>query len=160
MRENIARFGDAEDQAVISAANLAGAHELILSLPQGYMTPIGPAGLALSGGQRQRIALARAAFGDPRLIVLDEPNSNLDPNGEAALVEALKRLKERAVTVICVTQRPELILHADYILRLSNGQVDAFGRRDEILGRAMRAVADNGRRDNAASVAAAAPLSA
>jgi PrtD family type I secretion system ABC transporter len=141
VHDNIARFTEAEDAAVVRAAKLAGAHEVILSLPQGYMTPIGSAGLALSGGQRQRIGLARAVFGDPRLVVLDEPNSNLDPNGEAALLDALKRLKERAVTVICVTQRPELILHADRILRLSQGQVDAFGPRDELIGRAMRAVA-------------------
>jgi PrtD family type I secretion system ABC transporter len=141
VHDNIARFTEADDEAVVRAAKLAGAHEVILSLPQGYMTPIGPTGLALSGGQRQRIGLARAVFGDPRLVVLDEPNSNLDPSGEAALLDALKRLKERAVTVICVTQRPELILHADRILRLSQGQVDAFGPRDELIGRAMRAVA-------------------
>lgn len=150
VRANIARFTEAEDEAVVAAATLAGAHEVILALPQGYETPIGPAGLALSGGQRQRIGLARAVFGDPRLVVLDEPNSNLDPTGETALVEALKRLKERGVTVIFVTQRPELILHSDRILRLTLGQVDAFGPRDEILGRAMRAVADSGRRAPAA----------
>jgi ATP-binding cassette, subfamily C, type I secretion system permease/ATPase len=139
VRDNIARFTEVADEAVVAAARLAGAHEVILSLPQGYATPIGPAGLALSGGQRQRIGLARAVFGDPRLVVLDEPNSNLDPNGEAALIEAVRRLKAGGVTVICVAQRAELILQADQILRLSQGQVDAFGRRDEILGRAIRA---------------------
>jgi PrtD family type I secretion system ABC transporter len=154
VRDNVARFSEVDDRAVIGAAKLAGVHEMILLLPQGYMTPIGPAGLALSGGQRQRIGLARAVFGDPRLVVLDEPNSNLDPNGEAALVDTLKRLKERAVTVVCVTQRPELILHADLILRLSQGQVDAFGPRDDVLGRAMRAVAgDSNRRLSVAGAA-------
>jgi PrtD family type I secretion system ABC transporter len=140
VRENISRFIEATDEAVVAAARLAGAHEVILGLPQGYSTPIGPAGLALSGGQRQRIGLARAVFGDPRLVVLDEPNSNLDPDGEAALVAALERLKEGGATVICVAQRAELILHADHILRLHQGVVDAFGPRDEMLGRAMRAV--------------------
>jgi ABC-type protease/lipase transport system fused ATPase/permease subunit len=141
VRDNIARFAEVDDEAVVAAARLAGAHEVILSLPQGYATPIGPAGLALSGGQRQRIGLARAVFGDPRLVVLDEPNSNLDPNGDTALVEAVQRLKASGVTIICVAQRAELILQADQILRISQGQVDAFGPRDEILGRAMRAAA-------------------
>lgn len=139
VRDNIARFTEAEDEAVVAAARLAGAHDTILSLPQGYATPIGPAGMALSGGQRQRIGLARAVFGDPRLVVLDEPNSNLDPSGEAALIEAVQRLKAGGVTVICVAQRAELIVQADQILRMSQGQVDAFGSRDEILGRAIRA---------------------
>jgi ATP-binding cassette, subfamily C, type I secretion system permease/ATPase len=153
VRDNIARFTEADDEAVVAAAQLAGAHEVILSLPQGYSTPIGPAGLALSGGQRQRIGLARAVFGDPRLVVLDEPNSNLDPSGEAALVAALQQLKERGVTVICVAQRAELILQADQILRLAQGQVDAFGPRDEILGRAIRAAAgDNARRPSLTGV--------
>ena len=139
VRDNIARFTKAEDEAVVAAARLAGAHETILSLPQGYATPIGPAGLALSGGQRQRIGLARAVFGDPRLVVLDEPNSHLDPNGDAALVETVRRLKAEGATVICVAQRAELILHADQLLRVQQGAVDAFGPRDEVLGRAIRA---------------------
>ena len=139
VRDNIARFADVEDEAVVAAAQLAGAHETILSLPQGYATRIGPSGLALSGGQRQRVGLARAVFGDPRLVVLDEPNANLDPNGEAALIEAVQRLRAAGATVICVAQRAELILQADKILRLTQGQVDAFGPREEILGRAIRA---------------------
>lgn len=141
VRDNIARFTDATDEAVVSAGILSGAHETILALPNGYETRIGPAGLALSGGQRQRVGLARAVFGDPRLVVLDEPNSNLDPNGDAALVETLKRLRQQGVTVICVAQRPELVLQADYILRVSHGLVDGFGPREEILSRAMRAAA-------------------
>lgn len=145
VRDNIARFSEVDDEAVVGAARLAGAHDLILGLPQGYATPIGPAGLALSGGQRQRIGLARAVFGDPRLVVLDEPNSNLDPSGDSALMETLQRLKAGGTTVVCVAQRPELIMQADQILRLVHGQVDAYGPRDEVLGRAMRAAKDGER---------------
>ncbi len=134
----------ADDAAIVAAAVLAGAHETILGLPQGYGTLIGPAGLALSGGQRQRIGLARAVFGDPRLVVLDEPNASLDADGEAALQAALKALKERGVTVVCIAQRTELIVLADRILVLRQGAVDTFGTRDEVLGRAVRAVAGAG----------------
>lgn len=141
VRDNIARFTEAKDEEVVAAAQLAGAHDVILGLPQGYETVIGPAGLALSGGQRQRIGLARAVFGDPRLVVLDEPNSNLDPDGDAALQQALRELKARGVTVICIAQRPELILQSDCILRVTQGQVDVFGPREQILSRAMRATA-------------------
>jgi len=148
VRDNIARFKSleqgADDASVVAAASLAGAHETILGLPQGYGTLIGPAGLALSGGQRQRIGLARAVFGDPRLVVLDEPNASLDADGEAALQAALKALKERGVTVVCIAQRTELIVLADRILVLRQGAVDAFGTRDEVLGRAVRAVAGAG----------------
>jgi ABC-type protease/lipase transport system fused ATPase/permease subunit len=146
VRENIARFTDASDQAVIAAATLAGAHRLIVGLPQSYDTPIGPQGLALSGGQRQRIGLARALFGDPRLVVLDEPNSHLDHDGEVALVEALKQLKQQNVTVICVAQRTELIMQADQILRLREGQIDIFAPRDEVLTRAARIATSDPRR--------------
>jgi PrtD family type I secretion system ABC transporter len=148
VRDNIARFKQPEqganDDAVVAAASLAGAHETILGLSRGYDTAIGPAGLMLSGGQRQRIGLARAVFGDPRLVVLDEPNASLDADGDAALQTALKRLKERGVTVICVAQRTELIVLADRVLVLRQGLADSFGSRDEVLGRAVRAVAAAG----------------
>ncbi len=148
VRENIARFGEAADADVVAAAQLAGAHETILGLPQGYGTPIGPAGMPLSGGQRQRVGLARAVFGDARLVVLDEPNANLDPEGEAALAEALKRLKERAVTVVCITQRLGLLGAADRILMLRQGLVEGFGPPAEVLGRAGRPAPADPRRQH------------
>jgi PrtD family type I secretion system ABC transporter len=138
VRDNIARFSDAPDEAVVAAAKLAGAHETILKLPQGYATIVGPGGLALSGGQRQRIGLARAVFGDPRLVVLDEPNANLDPDGEQALLEALRKLKQRQVTVVMVTHRLALTAEIDKVLKLREGRVDAFGPRVEVLARALQ----------------------
>jgi PrtD family type I secretion system ABC transporter len=138
VRDNIARFSDAPDEAVVAAAKLAGAHEIILKLPQGYDTILGPGGLALSGGQRQRIGLARALFGDPRLVVLDEPNANLDPDGEHALLEALRHLKQRQVTVVMVTHRLSLTAEIDKVLKLRDGRVDAFGPRAEVLATALQ----------------------
>ena len=133
VRDNIARFSDAADDAVIAAAMLAGAHEIILKLPQGYATVLGPGGVTLSGGQRQRIGLARALFGDPRLVVLDEPNANLDPDGERALLDALRALKQRKVTVVLVTHRLAITADIDKVLKLRDGQVEAFGPRAELL---------------------------
>jgi len=133
VRDNIARFNDAPDGAVIAAATLAGAHETILKLPQGYATVLGPGGVTLSGGQRQRIGLARALFGDPRLVVLDEPNANLDPDGERALLEALRQLKQRQVTVVLVTHRLAITADIDKVLKLRDGRVEAFGPRADLL---------------------------
>ncbi|HKU99792.1 MAG TPA: type I secretion system permease/ATPase [Vineibacter sp.] len=133
VRDNIARFSDASDEAVIAAATLAGAHEIILKLPQGYATVLGPGGVTLSGGQRQRIGLARALFGDPRLVVLDEPNANLDPDGERALLDALRLLKQHKVTVVLVTHRLAITADIDKVLKLRDGQVEAFGPRAELL---------------------------
>jgi ATP-binding cassette subfamily C protein/ATP-binding cassette subfamily C protein EexD len=130
VRDNIARFSDAADEAVIEAASLAGAHETILRLPQGYDTMLGPGGITLSGGQRQRIGLARALFGDPRLVILDEPNSSLDHDGEQALQAAFRALKERQATVVLVTQRLGITAEIDKLLVLRNGQVEAFGPRN------------------------------
>ncbi len=141
VRDNIARFSDAPDEAVVAAAKLAGAHETILNLPQGYATTLGPGGLALSGGQRQRIGLARALFGDPRLVVLDEPNANLDPDGEHALLEALRKLKQRQVTVVIVTHRLSLTAEIDKVLKLRDGRVDAFGPRADVLAKALQPAA-------------------
>lgn len=132
--ENIARMGDpaASSEQVVEAARMAAAHDMILRLPQGYETRIGDAGLRLSGGQRQRIGLARALFGQPRLVVLDEPNSNLDSEGETALVDALRALKQAGRTVIFVTHKPSLLDLADRVLVLGAGAVLAHGPRDEI----------------------------
>ena len=103
--ENISRFGDVDPEKVVAAAKVAGVHELILNLPKGYDTVIGGAGGVLSGGQRQRIGLARAIYGSPKYLVLDEPNSNLDDQGERELVEAIRRIKAAGATVIVITHR-------------------------------------------------------
>ncbi len=131
--DNIARFGPVDAEQVVLAAKRAQVHEMILHLPHGYDTPIGEAGSVLSGGQRQRIGLARALYGDPVLIVLDEPNSNLDDQGEAALVRAISDLKARKRTVLIITHRPSVLANADKILVLREGQVQVFGPRDEVM---------------------------
>jgi PrtD family type I secretion system ABC transporter len=137
VRDNIARMAEAPDEAVIAAARLAGAHETILRLPDGYATEIGPQGAALSGGQRQWIGLARAMFGEPRLVVLDEPNASLDQAGEATLIDAIGRLKGQGATVVLVAHRPSLLRHVDRLLVLRDGAAVLFGARDEILPRLM-----------------------
>ncbi|MCF4130236.1 type I secretion system permease/ATPase [Methylobacterium sp. SyP6R] len=131
--QNIARFGRVDDAAVLAAAQLAGVHEVIQQLPQGYGTDVGEGGSALSGGQRQRIGLARAIYGDPALVVLDEPNSNLDALGEAALAQALEVLKGRGTTCVLITHKANVLTLADYILVLKDGTVSRFGTRDEVL---------------------------
>ncbi|WP_448190940.1 type I secretion system permease/ATPase [Azospirillum sp. sgz301742] len=128
--ENIARMGDAEPAAVVEAAQRAGVHEMIGRLPKGYDTWIGADGYTLSGGQRQRVALARALFGRPKLLVLDEPNSNLDHAGEARLAETIRTLKEEGVAVVVVTHRPALLEVADKVLVLKDGRVERFGSRE------------------------------
>ena len=136
--ENIARFGEVESEKVIAAARSAGLHEMILRFPKGYDTPIGEAGGLLSGGQRQRIGLARAVYGDPVLVVLDEPNANLDDVGEQALVRTVQGLKAAGRTVFLITHRPGILAVADRILILRDGLVQADGPRDEVLA-ALRA---------------------
>jgi ATP-binding cassette, subfamily C, type I secretion system permease/ATPase len=132
--ENIARMSATPDsEAVLRAAQLAGAHDMILRLPGGYDAKIGEAGMALSGGQRQRIALARALYGDPFLVVLDEPNSNLDNEGEAALQQAIATLKTRSAIVVLIAHRPSALAGCDKILFLVNGLQQGFGPRDEVL---------------------------
>ncbi len=133
--ENIARMGTIDSEEVIHAANLAGAHEVILQFSHGYETDIGEAGVNLSGGQRQRVGLARALYGNPCLIILDEPNSNLDEAGELALMNALKRLKEQGKTVIIITHKPALLSSVDKILVLKKGSAPAFGTMDEMFNR-------------------------
>jgi ATP-binding cassette, subfamily C, type I secretion system permease/ATPase len=134
---NIARMGEAEPGEVYEAARLAGCHEMILRLPDGYETQIGEGGMYLSGGQRQLIGLARAMFGRPKLVVLDEPNSNLDGDSEAALIRALERLKANGTTVILVSHRPTLVQGVDKVLLLKEGAMEMFGPRAEVLKRLM-----------------------
>lgn len=131
--ENIARYLDPKPEMVLEAAMAAGVHEMILQLPKGYDTPIGPGGIALSGGQRQRIGLARALYASPKIIVLDEPNSNLDDVGERALVQAVATMKQRQSTVILITHRPSILGSADKIAFLREGQLQMFGPRDEVI---------------------------
>jgi ATP-binding cassette subfamily C protein len=134
IKANIARMReDAHDADIFDAAELADIHEMISSFAQGYETVVGMDGSPLSGGQRQRIGLARAFYGNPRLMVLDEPNSNLDAGGERALAKALLRAKERLITVVTVTQRAALLRSVDKIMILSGGSVQALGPRDEII---------------------------
>ena len=139
VRENIARMGEGADEAVIEAAQLAHAHDMILKLPQGYDTQIGEGGAKLSGGQRQRIGLARALYGKPHLIVLDEPNANLDQAGESALAAAVAELKQRGTTLVIVGHRPSTLLNVDKILVLKDGRVELFGPREEVLQRMRQA---------------------
>jgi ABC-type protease/lipase transport system fused ATPase/permease subunit len=133
IRDNIARLGDATDEEVVAAAVTAGCHELILRLPKGYETNIGEAGSYLSGGQRQRIALARAVLRKPRLLVLDEPNSNLDTEGEARLAAALQEMKKSGSTIMIVSHRMSLFGLVDYIAVMREGQLEKFGPRDVVL---------------------------
>jgi PrtD family type I secretion system ABC transporter len=135
IRDNIARFSDAEDAEVIAAAKAANAHDLIARLPQGYDTEVGEGGALLSGGQRQRIALARALFRDPTFIVLDEPNSNLDAEGEAAMLDALGNARRRGATIIMIAHRPSLLAFVDKLLVLKAGRIDAFGERQDVLAK-------------------------
>jgi PrtD family type I secretion system ABC transporter len=131
--ENIARMADATSEDVVTAAKLADVHQMILRLPNGYETDVGEFGHLLSGGQRQRIGLARAVFGNPRLIVLDEPNSNLDPAGEAALVRAILELKKRGCAVVIVSHKLGIVQQLDKTLLLQNGTVQAIGPSHEVL---------------------------
>jgi ATP-binding cassette subfamily C exporter for protease/lipase len=136
--ENIARLGEIDSLKVIEAACSAGLHETILRFPKGYDTLIGDAGHLLSGGQRQRIGLARALYGDPSLIVLDEPNANLDDAGEAALLRAIRELKSRGKTVFLVTHRQGAVAVADRLMVLSDGELTADGPRDAVLASLRR----------------------
>ena len=138
--ENIARLGEVESEKVIQAATSAGLHEMILHLPKGYDTPIGEAGNLLSGGQKQRVGLARAIYGEPSLIVLDEPNANLDDAGEAALLQAVRELKSKGKTVFLITHRTGAVAVADRLVVLKEGQVIANGSKDAVLA-ALRSTA-------------------
>ncbi len=134
--ENIARFEpDAPADAILAAAETAGVHQLILQLPEGYETQVGDEGLNLSAGQRQRIALARALYRDPFLVVLDEPNSNLDPEGEAALAGAVEAVKRRGGIVLLIAHRAAILNTVDLLLVMQGGAAKAFGPRDEVLAK-------------------------
>ena len=139
LAENIARFGDVDAERVIAAAQCTGLHDMILRFPKGYDTPIGEAGHLLSGGQRQRIALARAVYGEPCLIVLDEPNANLDDAGEQALMQAIRELKAKGKTIVLITHRPNALGVADRIVLLADGRIQAQGPRDEVLASLLKA---------------------
>jgi ABC-type protease/lipase transport system fused ATPase/permease subunit len=137
--ENIARFDEAAtSDSIIEAAQLAGAHSMILRLPDGYATRIGERGGNLSAGQRQRIGLARAVFGHPFLVVLDEPNANLDAEGELALVRAIEALRARGSIVIMVSHRPDAIAALNVAMVLYDGRMIAFGPREELFARVAR----------------------
>lgn len=138
--ENIARLNGADEDLIVDAAQKAGAHEMILRLADGYRTQIGESGYTLSGGQRQRIALARALFRSPRLIVLDEPNSNLDSDGEDCLIRAIEEARRGGSTMVLVAHRPRFVSMADKVLVLRDGSVEMFGPRDEVLPRILRPV--------------------
>jgi PrtD family type I secretion system ABC transporter len=138
VRDNIARFTNATDEAVVQAAKKAGAHNLILRLPNGYDTQVGNGGTSLSGGQRQRITLARALFGEPRFIVLDEPNASLDSEGEQALIDAIAQLRKEGVTVVIIAHRPNVLVGATKILLLLKGVVQALGSPAEVLPGVIR----------------------
>ncbi|RDJ01872.1 type I secretion system permease/ATPase [Rhizobium grahamii] len=137
--ENIARFDpDATSEGIVAAAKAAGVNDLILRLPNGYDTEIGEGGMALSAGQRQRVALARALYGDPFLVVLDEPNSNLDAEGEQALSEAIMNVRTRGGIVVVVAHRPSALASVDFVLSMQEARMHAFGPKEEVLGKVLR----------------------
>ncbi|HEY0491138.1 MAG TPA: type I secretion system permease/ATPase [Telluria sp.] len=131
--DNIARFGDMDPAKVVQAAKRAGVHEMILHFPQGYDTPLGDGGAGLSGGQRQRLGLARAMYGDPALIVLDEPNSNLDDVGEAALVAAIGDLRQHGKTIVLITHRTSALAATNKLLLLRDGVAQMFGPTAQVI---------------------------
>lgn len=151
--DNIARFDVIDEAKIVQAAQMAGVHEMIQHLPKGYNTEIGDSGQTLSGGQRQRIGLARAVYGMPALIVLDEPNASLDAAGEQTLMNTIRALKDANRTVVLVTHKTNILTLCDAVLMIADGTVQAFGKRDEVLARVMGprvvnqpAVADGGAR--------------
>jgi ATP-binding cassette subfamily C protein len=149
--ENIARFDPKRDaEAVLAAAKAANVHDLILRLPDGYETQIGEGGAALSAGQAQRVALARALYGDPFVVILDEPNSNLDAEGEQALTQAILGVRARGGIAIVIAHRPSALAGVDLVLVMAEGKVQAFGPKDEVLSKVLRR----------APVSAAAPAAA
>ena len=152
IKDNIGRMRqDATDEQIFEAAVLADVHDMIASFPQGYETIVAADGSPLSGGQKQRIALARAFFGNPRMVVLDEPNSNLDTNGDKALARAMEHAKTHGITVVVITQKPSLLSSVDKVMLLTDGVVGMFGIRDKVL----KALAERGKKTGAPSPDAA-----
>jgi PrtD family type I secretion system ABC transporter len=139
--ENIARLGDPvrEHENVVAAARKAGIHEVVLAMPHGYDTPIGSGGYTLSGGMRQQVALARAFFRNPKLVVLDEPNANLDAHGELALISAIEAVSMAGATLVVITHRPSLLRRANKVLVLQRGRVVEYGTREQVLAKFERA---------------------
>ena len=135
--ENIARFGVQDEEKIIAAARMTGVHEMVQGMPAGYNTQIGDGGFALSGGQRQRIGLARALYGKPAYIILDEPNASLDADGEAALLSAIQQLRQSGSTVVLITHKTNILGTVDKILVMAHGQVAGFGSRDEVLAKLL-----------------------
>jgi len=136
--ENIARFGEIDSQKIVKAAQMSGVHELILKMPNGYDTKIGDAGQGLSGGQKQRIGLARALYGDPSFIVLDEPNSNLDDTGEQALGQAILELRRQKKTVVVISHRHPIVKVTNKLLVMNDGTVGAFGPTEQVIAEITR----------------------
>lgn len=142
VRDNIARFrADVPDEEVVRAAQLAGVHELILRMPKGYDTDVGEGGVVLSAGQRQRVGLARAMLGNPAFVVLDEPNANLDAEGEEALMRAIDAMKSNGATVVIISHKPGVFRAADKMLVLREGRVELFGPRDQVMARLVKPAA-------------------
>jgi PrtD family type I secretion system ABC transporter len=135
VRQNISRLNEADPEQIVATAKLVGLHETIMRLPDGYDTEIGEGGSRLSGGQRQRLGLARALFGAPRLVVLDEPNANLDQEGELALISAIEQLREAGTTIVIIAHRPNILRVADKLLVLRNGVIGAFGEREAVIAK-------------------------
>jgi ATP-binding cassette subfamily C exporter for protease/lipase len=156
LAENIARFGTVDPDKVEAAARAVGLHEFIMGLPQGYESQVGPEGARLSGGQRQRVGLARAIYGNPVFVVLDEPNSSLDEEGDAALAQAIGLLKSGGTTFVVMTHRTSVLAVSDRMMVLRDGQVQALGPRDEVLA-ALHKAAQQAGQPQAAAPAQAAP---
>jgi len=131
--ENIARLEEPDSEKVIAATTMAGLHDIILRMPGGYDAQIGEGGMILSGGQRQRLGLARALYGNPKLLVLDEPNASLDSAGELALLDAMVQLKKAGKTTVIITHNPSFLHHVDKLLVMQNGEVAVFGPKDQVL---------------------------
>lgn len=142
IRDNIARFrSDVTDEQVVTAAQLANVHDMILRLPEGYETELGESGFVLSAGQRQRVGLARALLGEVRLLILDEPNASLDNEGEEALLKVLDHMKAQGVTIVVVSHKPNILRSADKMLVLRDGRVDMFGPKDQVMARVVQPAA-------------------